>query len=595
MPQEVIIGTSDAGEYPDDPSQEVKQEMPALSAVEAHVQRLRYDLCGDCHAKGRYASRVRIPASDLTRIGSLIDLLDQLQYWAIEEATTFVEEPSRLAETEAPEAVVACVCSGRPQLMTQALSVVQPMLHHPQTAFEVRRVVRQVIRYRRRASGKTTKSREEDAEDDDAADEWSQAAEDCAGCDPLLTLLAEIMASHAGVAPLLSQVVGTAAAVVQVVLCDLAQGEAYETALHRVQDIVDTLYETPLVLHIETAMRRFAEVAQLQLNGVRFFAAMVDLPTLTDNSQEFVLVSTAAASATRARDEGAKSTKAEEHVEESLPLCMADVVAHSDGVLVVLQRAMQHHRQLLALCRGVLHIWKRCAQLPSSRLSLLRHGVYGAALRQLGEAGPYTADVFGTAAEIVGCFIPLLDALQRRSLLLTLRGILQRRPQLDVVELVLALLVAVLTVVNRGSGTEKDLHRPVHRHGDEKVLEGASSSGRPSMRDPYAMYAMCPLPPPSSSLPPPHANATAESTVTPRQCCLQLSPLLWQPPSSPACRTGSCAADRDTWRFMLENCAIPQFVSGLRGYFAACEVVDEEDAEAVQRVCALADAVLSHF
>ncbi|KPA78128.1 hypothetical protein ABB37_06312 [Leptomonas pyrrhocoris] len=611
MPREVIIGTSDAGEDPADPSQVLAQEMPALSVVEAHMQRLRYDLCGDRHASSGYAARVSIPASDLTRIASLVDLLDQLRNWSIEEGTTFVEEPSRLAETEAPEAVVACVCSGRPRLMTQALSVVQPMLRHPQTAWELRRVVCEVQRSRTQHANSTSKkAREEEKEEGNAA-ELNLEAEDGTRGDPLLILLADIVAHHAGAAPLLAEALSTAAAVVQVVLHDLSQGETEEVVFQRVRSIADALYATPLVFHIELAMRRFAAVAPLQVNGVHFFAALVDLPALTDDGPARVPSSGAAADdsgsahavdATRAREEREKSMgPGEELPEESVspPSSLADVVAHSDGVLDVLQRAMQLHRHLLSLRRGVLHVWCVCAQRPPCRVSLLRHGVYGAALRQVSEVGPYTMDVFREAAEIVGYFTPLLDVLQRRSLLLTLHGILQRRPQLEMIEVVLALLVAVLTVVSRPSSTGDAPHDRTHRHPHGDVRGDAGRGRRGGNSDPYAMYATCVQPPTLPTTSPSRVPATVAETEAPRQRCLRLSPLFWQPSSSSSTSsissTTSRAADGDTWQFMLQRCALPQLVSGLHGYFSACEVVDEQDAAAVERVCALAEAVLTFF
>jgi hypothetical protein len=603
MPREVVVGTSDAqgGAAVATADDTPGQEMPTLVAVEEHLQRLRYELCGDHHAAGGYASAVRIPAHDVRRCASLVDLLDQLRYWAVEEATTFSGEPSRLAAAEAPEAVVACACSGRPRVMAQALSVVQPMLRHRQTASELRRVVREVQQRQQRMRDhrggsnsddeeqvrNTLKSREEREEEDgrvgEGGDDDAPAAD--VGSEPLLPLLAEVMQRHAGVVPLLTEAIATATCIVQVAVADVAESSNNSrdddndaSALEFVRNLVEVFHTTPLVYLIECAMRRFGEVMQLQVEGVKFFAALIDLPTLTEDydrieEEERDLHEEADTGA------GRRATSAP----YSSTTSMADVVAHSDGVLAVLRNAMQHHRQHLTLCRGALHVWCVCSQAPSCRVPLLRHGVYTAALQQLAEAGPYTPDVFHTAAEVVGCFIPLLDALQRRTLLWTLRGILHRRPQLEMIELVLALLLAVLTVV-RGPYNSNNSDDGGENRGRAEGLAGVPT------HDPFALYARCARPPQFSEVPvhSPSPGAAAESR--PRR--LQLSPLLFQPSPASAPFDGSGG---DTWAFMLHCCALPQLVSGLHGYFTTCEVVDEADAAEVQRVCTLAQAVLSFF
>ena len=665
MPREVVIGTSDlsadaaaAAPTHDPQQQESQPEMPTLAAVEAHMQRLRFELCGDGHASSGYAARVHIASHELSRMQSIIDVLDQLRYCATEEGTTFVEYPSQLAETEAPEAVVACLYSGRPLLITQALSVVQPMLRHPQTAWELRRVVREAQQREHQcradmntgSGARCTRNREEKEEEEDEAAAAAALGNQNAikvgvsdsvnsSGDPLLVLLACLMERHARSAPLLTEVFATATAVVQVALANVAREGVHDgdVVSRHVRPLVDSLYETPLIFLMETAMHRFAAVVQLQVHATAFFCALVDLPAfpsddglcdarLADDLDSGVAFESGGRNGEmQGNQEKASSMKATTTITAAAAevvgsTFMADAIAHSDGVLEALRRAMQLHRQHLGLCRCVLHTWCVCAQLPSSRVSLLRHGVYGAALRQLNEVGPYTLDVFRISAEIVGYFIPLSDLLQRRSLLLTLRGLLQRRPQLEMIELVLALLVAMLSVVEKSS-----ISRVSHGRSDGSrsvapplTHEGVSVDGAVANRDPYAMYAMCPQPPLLSSstcvstaglfscpaaVPAQSASVSSAHAVT-RCTALQLSPLFWLPPSSSSSCT-SCAAggtggqmarvESDTWRFMLQRCALPQLVSGVLSYFEMCEVEDERDAADVRRVCALAEAVLAYF
>lgn len=78
-----------------------------------------------------------IEASETERVDKIDDLLDIIVYWAMEESTTFIGSPSQLAEVEAPEALVFCLFSQRPRLITKALVIMKYMLEHPQTASEL--------------------------------------------------------------------------------------------------------------------------------------------------------------------------------------------------------------------------------------------------------------------------------------------------------------------------------------------------------------------------------------------------------------------------------------------------------------------------
>ncbi|GET88256.1 hypothetical protein, conserved [Leishmania tarentolae] len=531
---EVSIGTSDIvqGSHDDDDGA-TQQLPPALSVVEEHMQCMRLELCGERHPPGGYASSTAIPstAAGLARVAVLVDLLDQVYYWAIEEASTFKDEPSRLAETEAPEAVVACLCSQRPQLVAQALRVMQPMLRNRQTAYEARRVMADVWAYRERANSMALLPE---------------------GVDPLLAMLADVLQQHKGVLPVLVEALATATAVlVQDATACVDSGSGNDVDMNnglsrhrRIAPLVVALHETTLVYQTETAMRRHPDAVSLQVEGVSFCAALVDLPWPFEADVD---------------DDG------------GTPTSLADTVAHSDGVLAVLQGALRRHRQNMRIARGVLHVWRVCAQHPANRVPLLQHGAYAGALEQLRAVGPCTPGVWREIAETVGYFIPLLDVFQRRSLALTLREFLLRRPQLEMLEIILALLVSLLTVVSsgrRGSGDKS----------------GAA----------FKMYAMYPQPP--ATVPPPNeAGIAGDSHHRKAKAVLRLSPLQWHPMRDHTMHSGASAAEEDTWHFLLERCAMPQLVSGVLEYFSHCEAVDEEDASDVERVCCLAEVVLGFF
>ncbi|KAG5479343.1 hypothetical protein LSCM1_04600 [Leishmania martiniquensis] len=530
MLHEVNIGTSDtapSGHGVDEAT--TQRQPPPLSVVEEHVQRIRLELCGQRHPPSGYASRVTIPstAAGLARAAVLVDLLDQVRYWAVEEATTFREEPSRLAETEAPEAVIASLCSQRPQLVAQALRVLQPMLRHHQTAYETRRVMADVWAHRELVNS---------------------AVSSLEGRDPLLAMLAEVLEQHKGMIPVLVEGLSTAtAALVQEGTACLGSAN-YEldggaSWCHRIGPLVAALHETTLIYQAESAMRRYPDTAPLQAEGVSFCAALVDLPWPFEAEVD---------------DEG------------EIPTSLADIVAHSDGVLDALQAALRRHRQHSQICRGVLHVWRVCAQHPANRIALLQHSAYACALQQLREMGPCKVGVWREIAETVGYFIPLLDVLQRRTLALTLRELLQRHPALEVLELTLALLLSLLMVVGsrqRGSGG---------RSGDA-----------------FNMYAMYPKPP-EVALSPNSKGITGVPRPRGSEVVLRLSPLQWHPARDHQ-HGGTSSADGDTWSFLLERCAMPQLADGLLQYFSHCEAMDAEDAADVGRVCSLAEAVLGFF
>ncbi|KAG5502353.1 hypothetical protein JIQ42_05230 [Leishmania sp. Namibia] len=529
MLREANIDTSDiarSGHSGDEAT--TQQQPPALSVVEEHVQRIRLELCGQRHPASGYASRVTIPSTvaGLARVAALVDLLDQVHYWAVEEASTFRDDPSRLAETEAPEAVVASLCSQRPQLVAQALRVVQPMMRHRQTASEVRRVMANVWAYREQV-GSVVPLPE--------------------GCDPLLAMLAEVLEQHKGMVPVLVEALSaaTAALVQEGTACLGNENDELDGGMswrRRLAPLVAALYETTLVYQAESAMRRHPDAVPLQVEGVSFCAALVDLPWPFE-----------------AEDDDGET-----------PTSLADVVAHSDSVLNVLQGAVRRHRSHLRICCGALHVWRVCAQHPANRIALLQHGAYTCALQQLRETGPYTVGVWREMAETVGYFIPLLDVLQRRTLALTLRELLQRRPELEMLELALALLLSLLMVVDSD------------RHGSGGKRESA-----------FSIYAMYPHPP--EAAPSPNSNdITGAPDHRERDAVLCLSPLQWHPVRDHQ-HGGASAAGGDTWRFLLERCAMPQLVSGLLEYFGNCETTDEEDAADVGRLCSLAEAVLGFF
>ncbi|CCW63813.1 unnamed protein product [Phytomonas sp. EM1] len=125
---------------------------PSLSEVALHVRRLQAVLlntAADDSAtvpkggamKPSYLGGVVIKPTELDRVTALCDLLSDIYAWAVEEGSSFVMEPSILAQEGVPEVVCACLLCQRPRVITAALRVARHLLRHPASFAELHRVV----------------------------------------------------------------------------------------------------------------------------------------------------------------------------------------------------------------------------------------------------------------------------------------------------------------------------------------------------------------------------------------------------------------------------------------------------------------------
>ncbi|CCW71830.1 unnamed protein product [Phytomonas sp. Hart1] len=85
--------------------------------------------------------KVVIKPTELDRITILCDLLGDVYSWAVEEGSTFVKEPSILAQEGVPVVVYACLRCQRPRVVTAALRIARHLLRHPAGSVELHRVV----------------------------------------------------------------------------------------------------------------------------------------------------------------------------------------------------------------------------------------------------------------------------------------------------------------------------------------------------------------------------------------------------------------------------------------------------------------------
>ncbi|KEG06437.1 hypothetical protein DQ04_13941010, partial [Trypanosoma grayi] len=109
--QEIVIGTDDGGNGGGAEAvwEENQPEPPALADVEECVASLRALVANNGTPIG--------PAC-IQLIDTIVDRLDQVYFWAVEEGTTFRHEPSGLAQCEVPRLAVACVATRRPRIVT---------------------------------------------------------------------------------------------------------------------------------------------------------------------------------------------------------------------------------------------------------------------------------------------------------------------------------------------------------------------------------------------------------------------------------------------------------------------------------------------
>eukprot|EP00796_Vickermania_ingenoplastis_P012461 gene12461-8548_t len=179
--REVVIGTSDDGERAEahggenprlafrrgvvadggemememEEEEEEREVAPVpIADMELHLARIRRAILLTCPVPpppGLLFQQVRIPASEIERVAVICDHLDRVLYWATEECSTFADQPSQLAQVEAPEVIAFCFFSQRPKLVLAALRIALLLLRHPQTASELRRTTAAYEAYERSA------------------------------------------------------------------------------------------------------------------------------------------------------------------------------------------------------------------------------------------------------------------------------------------------------------------------------------------------------------------------------------------------------------------------------------------------------------
>ncbi|RNF26903.1 uncharacterized protein Tco025E_00866 [Trypanosoma conorhini] len=376
--REVVIGTRDGSDASDAfPAlsgwADHLPDPPALAEVEAYVASLRVLVAN---------GGAPIEPTALPLVDALVDRLDQVYYWAVEEGTTFRNEPSRLAQCEVPELTLLCAATRRPKIVLAALRIMRHLLRHWQAGPQL--------------LAAATRNNE-------AKEMLSTQAKD----GNLFGMLASVMGQHAG----LSELQAEAAAV------------AAEAALLDIEGLL----ESAVISHVLAALERHGTSTAMQREGVWLFAALVDVQRGgTPGKEEYGA----------GNDTGARTPTA--------------TLLSQFGVVVRFVVAVaKAHSGNAEVKRNAVHFFLRCASYPENRDILLREGVYPVLVGALPSA-VRTPPLFAEVTEAIAHFIPLLDPLQRRSLVLVVRRLLLETASSSFVSLLVALLLRLLRVAPRG-------------------------------------------------------------------------------------------------------------------------------------------------
>ncbi|ESL10698.1 hypothetical protein TRSC58_01564 [Trypanosoma rangeli SC58] len=374
--QEVVIGTHDScdasGVLPATSAwKDHLPDPPTLAEVEAHVASLRA-LVENGNAF--------IEATALQLIETIVDRLDQVYYWAVEEGTTFLNEPSQLAQCGVPELTLLCVATRRPRIVGAALRIMRHLLRHRQAASYL-----MASATMNKEKQKTSLTHTED--------------------DNLFGILASVMRQHAGLSELQAEV---AAVATEAALLD-----------------IDGLLESTIISHVLAALERHGSSTAMQREGVWMFSTLVDIPCGDAPGKD---------------DAG----------NDVVPRTPIAVLLSQCGVVVrFVVDVVKSHSTNVEVKRNAVHFFLRCASYPENREVLLQEGVYPVLVDALPSA-VRIPELFAEVTEAIASFIPLLDPLQQRSLVLVVRRVLLKTSSPVFVSLCVALLVRILQLGPRG-------------------------------------------------------------------------------------------------------------------------------------------------
>lgn len=426
---EIVIGTSEEpvsieadalarrgeGEEMQEDSEEVVEPVP-IAEMEMHMARLRQTILFTSPVPPTPApmfQNARIDASEIERVEVIDDLLDTVLYWVTEESSTFLEEPSQLAQVEAPEVITFCLFSSRPRLIQKALVITELMLVHPQTASELHRAVGQYFALFPVA--------EESTETTEGKGNW------CEGT-ALFRHAVRLLRAYEG----LPELVAAATRVVT----KLSVVEGAEVLL---KSEAVSLVLSSIVSHLESS--------SVHLSSVVFFATIVDLPRDT-------------------RDVAAEADQSD--TSGSPPLPLAVLFCHSEELVPLVLQVLRLGWTQLSIKQSCLHFIRACSRYPENRLRLVQSEAIVLAMRALPELLHGDPEILEETLEIVSFGIPFLDPLQMRGVLRSLHTIIQKRGELEVLLRAVALLYSILLLQRANTARRQEEATPTASPSTEK-------------------------------------------------------------------------------------------------------------------------------
>nr|CCC93406.1 unnamed protein product [Trypanosoma congolense IL3000] len=350
-------------------------QRPSLVEVEVHVEGIRRLLDN---------GGLPLEPTDIEPIHEIVDKLDQVFFWAVEEGNSFAREPSLLAQCEVPHLLLRCITTRRPKIVTAALSVMRHLLRNEQACSHILAWI-----------GRTSVS-------DDKHNPLLEG-------DGLCGLIAGVMRRFLGLAEL--------------------QVEAIALAAVAARFNIDQFLESAVIGHVLAALQRHSGNSAVQKEGVRLFSVLVDIER--NEAGENVSM------------EPCESVVVGEGNVAAAPTA---VIFSQIGVVVsfVLQSAATHINNA-EVKRDAVHFFNRCASYPVNIASLLASGIYPLLIRML-SFSLLLPDVFAEIMETIAALVPLLDPLQCRSLALAVRRILLTTDSPYHISICAALILRLLKV-----------------------------------------------------------------------------------------------------------------------------------------------------
>ncbi|KAH9597773.1 hypothetical protein LSM04_004466 [Trypanosoma melophagium] len=260
-----------------------------------------------------------IESTDFEHINTIVDRLDQVYYWVVEEATTFIHEPSVLKQCETPQLVLLCLNTKRPKIIMAALRILRYLMHHE----ECGRCVFEAAATPMLLS----KDEKKTTEIDDNNTSGGKAFYD---------IIADVMERYEGVIDI--------------------QVEAAAIAAEAARLDIEGFLHSLVISHVLTALQRHGDNATMQKEGVRLFATLVYIPR--DSTCVNIL---------------------DDFSHAPLAVLLSQIGVVVDFVV----KASNTHANNLDIKRHAVHFFRRCASFPENVPLLLEHGVYSFLVRTL--------------------------------------------------------------------------------------------------------------------------------------------------------------------------------------------------------------------